>query len=125
MAFTVYHNPYDVNLGGPVTGVVAVAVAQSFGEVHAAADADVHETVAGYTTGRVTGSITLVDPTQAQALSGRTGTLTFKWKDAKGGAAKTVTVANCSVTGWQAAVSRGSASSAVVGFMAESAPAVA
>jgi hypothetical protein len=125
MSFTVYHNPYDVNLAGPVTGVVAVAVGQSFGEVHAAADADVHETVAGYAAGRVTGSISLVDPTQAQALSGRTGTLTFKWKDAKGGAAKVVTVANCSITGWKAAVSRGAASSAVVGFVAESAPVIA
>ena len=126
MAYNVYHNPTGVTLGGsPITGVVSITVSQSFSEIHAAADDDTHESVARYTTGRTSGVIRLVDPTQAEAASGGTGDLVFTWTDAQGGSDKTVTVANCSAGRWEAEVGRDAASAATLSFIAESAPAIA
>ena len=71
MSYNVYHNPHTVTLGAtPITGVIAVTVQQSYGELHAAADSDAHESVAVHTTGKTTGSIILLDPVQAQAIAG-------------------------------------------------------
>ncbi len=125
MSFNVYHNPQSVQLGAlPITGVVAVAVGQSFGEIHAAADDDMHESVARYTTGRTGGTITLLDPVQAAAAANATGTLTFTWKDTAAGDDKTVTIANCSTGNWETAVGRDKASMARLHFIAESAPVI-
>jgi hypothetical protein len=119
MAFNVYHNPQSVSIGSTsITGVVSITVAQSFQEIHAAADADAFESVARLTTGRTSGTITLVDPVQAQAVAGATGTLTFTWTNVKGTTNKTVTIANCSIGGWDGTVGRDAASSAKLAFIA-------
>ena len=126
MAFNVYHNPKSVTIGStPITGVVSIAAGQSFAEIHAAADDDTHESVARHTTGRTRGVIALVDPTQAEAAAGTTGTLSFVWSDVKGGSDKTVTIQNCSLGDWEAQVGRDAASAATLGFIAESAPQIA
>ncbi len=126
MAYNVYHNPTNVSIGGaPITGVVAIVVAQSYAELHAVADGDTHESVARYTTARTSGAIRLVDPAQAAAAAGATGELSFTWTDAQGAADKTVTLAGCSLGGWEATVARDAVSAATVPFIAESAPVVA
>ena len=123
MAFNVYHNPNTVIIGTTaISGVVSIAVSQSFAEIHAAADDDTHESVARHTTGRTRGTITLVDPTEAEAAAGTTGTLSFVWTDVKGGSDKTVTIQNCSIGGWEANVGRDAASVATMTFVAEAAP---
>lgn len=125
MAFKVYHNPTAVAIGAvSLTGVVAIAIQQSYEEIHAAADGDVHESVARYTTGRTSGSIRLVDPVQAQAVAGTHGSLSFTWTDVQGAENKSVTIANCSVGPFEGVVQRDGASSAVLRFIAESAPVV-
>jgi hypothetical protein len=119
MSYNVYHNPKNVMLGTtPITGVVAVAVSQAYGELHAAADTDVHESVAVHTTGRTTGTIALLDPVQAQAVGGLSGTLTFVWTNAAGANDKTVTITGCSMAGWDGQVGRDQASRAVLKFVA-------
>ena len=125
MAFNVYHNPQDVTLGSTsITGVQSIVVSVRYDEVHAAGDGDTHESVARYTTGRTSGTITLLDPTSADAVKGQTGTLSFTWKDVKGSADKTVTIADCSVGGYDATVARDAASIVTLPFIAESAPAI-
>ncbi|NQU75032.1 MAG: hypothetical protein HQ546_01815 [Planctomycetes bacterium] len=124
MAYKVYHNPTNVTIGSIFYGVVSISVSETFGEIHAAADDETHESVARYTTGRTNGTITFVDPTEAERASGTIGTLTFTLTDVKGAADKTVTIANCSLGGWDATVSRDAASSATVPFIAEAAPAI-
>lgn len=121
MSYNVYHNPKNVMLGAtPITGVVAVAVSQAYGELHAAADTDVHESIAVHTTGRTTGTIALLDPVQAQAVAGLAGTLSFVWSNAAGAPAgdKTVTITGCSMAGWEGQVGRDQASRAVLQFVA-------
>ena len=121
MAYNVYHNPKNVTMGGTaVTGVVAVAVSQTYGELHASADSDVHESLAVRTTGRTTGLITLLDPVQAQALGGASGTLSFVWSNAAGGSGtdKTVTITGCAITGWEGQVGRDQASRTALKFVA-------
>ena len=126
MAFNVYHNPQNVTLGATaITGVQSVIVSVRYAEVHAAGDDETHESLARYTTARTSGTITLLDPTSAEAVRGQTGTLSFTWKDAKGAADKTVTIENCSVGGYEAAVSRDAASGVTLPFIAESAPVIA
>jgi len=101
MAFNVYHDPQNVTLGSSaITGVQSIVVSVRYNEIHAAGDADAHESVARYTTGRTSGTITLLDPTSADSVQGQSGTLSFTWKDVKGSADKTVTIANCSVGGY-------------------------
>ena len=119
MAYNVYHNPKNVTLGAtPITGVVAVALAQQHGELHAAADNDVHESVAVHTTGQTNGAIVLLDPVQAQAIAGTTGTLSFVWSNAAGSGDKTVTITGCSIAGWEGQVGRDGASRATLRFIA-------
>jgi len=126
MAFNVYHNPKSVTIGAtPITGVSSITAGQTFSEIHAAADDDTHESVARHTTARTRGAIALVDPTQAEAAAGLTGSLSFVWTDVKGGSDKTVTIANCSLGDWEAQVGRDAASAATVSFIAESAPQIA
>ncbi|HUS91411.1 MAG TPA: hypothetical protein VM695_06145 [Phycisphaerae bacterium] len=125
MAFNVYHNPQDVQIGSsPITGVQSIVVSVRYDELHAAGDDDTHESVARYTTGRTSGAITLLDPTSADAVQGQTGTLSFTWKDVKGTADKTVSIADCSVGGYDATVARDAASRATLPFLAESAPVI-
>jgi hypothetical protein len=121
MSYNVYHNPKNVMLGSTaITGVVSVAVSQTYGELHAAADSDVHESLAVRTTGRTTGTLGLLDPVQAQALAGSSGTLSFVWSNAAGGTStdKTVTITGCAFAGWNGQVSREQASRAVLSFIA-------
>ena len=126
MAFNVYHNPQNVTLGSSsITGVQSIVVSVRYSEVHAAGDDDTHESLARYTTGRTSGTITLLDPVSAEAVQGQTGTLSFTWKDVKGQADKTVTVQNCSIGGYDAAVLRDAASAVTLPFIAESAPDIA
>ncbi len=126
MAFSVYHNPTNVAIGGAsITGVVSISVSQTYDEIHAAADDDTHESVARYTTGRTSGTVALLDPVQAQAASGGTGALVFTWTDASGAANKTVTINNCSIGGWDGVVRRDAASTATLSFIAEAAPSIA
>lgn len=126
MAFNVYHNPQNVTLGATaVAGVQSIVVSVRYEEIRAAGDADVHESVARYSTARTAGAITLLDPVSAAAVGGLTGTLSFKWKDVKGAADKTVTIANCSMGGYESTVARDRASSATIPFIAEAAPQVA
>jgi imidazole glycerol phosphate synthase subunit HisF len=125
MAFSVYHNPQNVTINSsPITGVQSIVLSVRCAEIHADGDADTHESVARYTTGRTRGVITLLDPTSADSVQGETGTLSFTWKDVKGSGDKTVTVANCSVGGYDATVSRDAASAVSLPFIAESAPVI-
>jgi len=125
MAFNVYHNPKEVTLDStPITGVQSVVVSVRYDEIHAAGDADAHESVARYTTGRTSGTITLLDPTSADAVKGQTGTLSFTWQDVKASSDKSVTIADCSIGGYDAAVARDAASSVTLPFIAESAPVI-
>ena len=125
MAFNVYHNPKDVTLDStPITGVQSVVVSIRYDEVHAAGDADTHESVARYTTARTSGTIVLLDPTSADAVKGQTGTLSFLWQDVKAGSDKTVTISNCSIGGYEATVARDAASRVTLPFIAESAPSI-
>ena len=126
MAFNVYHNPSDVALGTTaITGVQSIVVSVRYHEIHAAGDDDTHESVARYTTARTSGMITLLDPASADAVQGQSGTLSFTWKDAKGDDDKTVTIANCSLGGYEATVARDAASTVTLPFIAESAPDIA
>ncbi len=125
MAFDTYHQPDNFNIGGQFYGVVSITVGTQYAEIHAAADDDTHESVARHGTGRTSGTVTFVDPHEAEKASGTTGSLTFTWTDAKGSQNLTVTVANCSIGGWDSTVSRDSAASATVSFIAESAPSIA
>lgn len=125
MAFNVYHNPQNVSLAGTsITGVQSIVVSVRYGEIHAAGDDDAHESVARYATGRTSGTITLLDPVSADAVEGQSGTLSFTWKDVKGGTDKTVTIGNASVGGYSATVSRDAASNVTLPFVAESAPSI-
>ena len=126
MAFTVYHNPQNVTLDSTaISGVQSIVVSVRYGEIHAAGDDDVHESVARYATGRTAGAITLLDPASAAAVAGQSGTLSFTRKDVQGAADKTVTIANASMGGYDAAVSRDAASRVTLPFIAESAPEIA
>jgi len=126
MAFNVYHNPQNVTLDSTaITGVQSIVVSVRYQEIHAAGDGDEHESVARYATGRTAGAITLLDPVSADAVSGAAGTLSFTWKDVKGAADKTVTIANCSLGGYDASVARDRASSVTLPFIAEGAPQIA
>jgi len=126
MAFNVYHNPQNVALGSTaITGVQSIVVSVRYGEIHAAGDDDTHESVARHTTARTSGTITLLDPASADTVMGATGTLSFTWKDVQGTSDKTVTIANTSVGGYNATVSRDAASAVTLPFIAESAPTIA
>ena len=126
MAFNVYHNPKDVTLASSsITGVQSIVVSVRYNEIHAAGDDETHESVARYSTGRTSGTITLLDPTSADAVQGQTGTLSFKWSDVKGSTDKTVTIQDCSLGGYDATVSRDAASTVTLPFIAESTPSIA
>ena len=125
MAFNVYHNPQNVALDSTaITGVQSIVVSVRYGEIHAAGDDDTHESVARHTTARTSGTITLLDPTSADAVMGATGTLSFTWTDVKGSTNKTVTISNASLGGYNATVSRDAASAVSLPFIAESAPSI-
>ena len=124
MAFTVFHNPRNVALGSlTLTGVTAIVLRSRAAEIHAAADDDLHESVARYATGSTAGVIELVDPVQAAAASGAHGTLSFTLTDVKGQADREVSIAGCSLGPWRMKVRRDAASEAEIPFIAES-PAV-
>jgi hypothetical protein len=122
MAFKTYHSPQSVQIGStPITGVVSISCDEQQGEIHAAADGETHETVAAYTTKATRGSIALLDPAQAQAIAGSTGSLVFTWKDAAASPTnKTVTIAGAVLGGWSAVVSKDTPANASVPFMAPS-----
>lgn len=126
MAYNVYHNPTDVAVGSQsLTGVVAIAVQVNYAEIHAAADTDTHEGVARYTTGSTTGTITFIDPVQAEIAKDLSGTLTATLTDTKGASDATLTVAGCSCGGFDASAGRDSASNATVPFTSTTAAAIA
>lgn len=125
MAFTVYHNPRDIALAGePIAGVESVVVSCQQKEFRASGDGDLHESVARFTAGRTSGTITLLDAAAAASLAGRSGTLSFTWTDVKAEADKTVTIASAWVGGYDAAVSRESAGKVSLAFVAEAAPVI-
>jgi hypothetical protein len=125
MAFNVYHNPQSVTLGSSsITGVQSIVVSVRYKEIHAAGDDDTHESVARYTTGRTSGTITLLDPVSAGSVQGQTGTLSFTWKDVKGASDKSVSISGCSIGGYDATVSRDAASAVTLPFVAESVPVI-
>ena len=126
MAFNIYHDPANVTIGQtPIAGVESIIVSFRRQEFRAHGDGEMHESVARFTAGRTSGAITLVDPAGAAALAGRTGTLSFTWKDTKAQADKTITIAGASVGGYDATVARNAASGVTLPFIAESAPVVA
>jgi hypothetical protein len=126
MAFNVYHDPRNVTIGqAAIAGVESIIVSVRRQEFHAAGDGEMHESVARFTAGRTSGTITLVDPAGAAAVAGRAGTLSFTWKDVKAQADKTVTIAGASIGGYDATVARNAASSVTLPFIAEAAPIVA
>ncbi len=125
MAFDTYHNPKTLAIGSNFFGVVSISVGTQYSEIHASADADAHESVARHGTARTSGTITFVDPAEALAAANHQGTMTFVWTDAKGSADITVTITNCSTGGYDTTVSRDSAASASLSFIAESAPTIA
>jgi len=125
MAFNVYHNPQNVTLGSlSITGVRSIVVSVRYKEIHAAGDNDTHESVARFTTGRTSGTITLLDPVSADSVQGQTGTLSFTWQDVKGVSDKSVSIGDCCVGGYDATVSRDAASTVTLPFVAESAPVI-
>ena len=122
MAYNVYDNPSGVTIGSTsLTGVVSIAVQETYREVHAAADTDTHEAVARYATGSTDGVITFLDPVQAELAKDMTGTLTFTAHHVNGTTDIDGTIANCSMGGFDANAARDSASNATVPFVAESA----
>ena len=126
MAFNVYHDPTNVTIGQtPIAGVESIIVSVRRQELHAAGDGEMHESVARFTAGRTSGTVTLIDPAVAAAVAGRTGTLSFTWTDTKAQADKTVTIAGASIGGYDATVARGAAGGVTLPFIAESAPVVA
>ena len=125
MAFNTYHNPNTVTIGSvSLTGVVSITVNERYVEIRASADTDTHESVARYGTASTSGTITFVDPTEAESAKGLTGTLSFVWTDVKGATNKTVTIANASIGGYDATVGRDTAANATVPFIAEAAPSI-
>lgn len=126
MAYNTYHNPNTVLVDGstPVTGVVSVSVNVTMAEIHGAADDETHEGVARHGTARTSGTITTLDPEEADGLSGTTGDLTFRAMDVKGGSPgyKTCTIADASFGGWNATITRDGVSACSVPFIAEVAP---
>jgi len=125
MAFNVYHNPQNVTLGTTaIAGVQCIVVSVRYGEIYPAGGDDTHESVARHTTGRTSGTITLLDATSADGIQGQTGTLSFTWKDVKGNGDKTVTIQNASVGGYDAELARDSASTVTLPFLAESTPSI-
>ena len=125
MAYNVYHNPQSVTIGGTaIPGVRAIRVAVRYGELHAAGDDDTHESVARHTVASTRGVVEGVDPVAADDVQGKTGTLSFVWINAKTGAPKTVTIADCSMGGCEARVSRDAASAVSIPFVAAGAPSI-
>ncbi len=123
MAFNVYDNPNTVTIGSTsISGVQSITTNVSYAEIHAAGDDDTVESVARNATASVRGTITLLDPISADAAKGLTGTLSFKYNEVSGGSAKTISITNASIGGYDSNVSRDSASSVTVPFMAESLP---
>jgi len=121
ISYQVFKNVSSVTLGGTaVYGVQSIRVTKKRAEIHASGDADVYEPIAEVGAAGVSGTITTLDPTDAEALDGVSGTLSFVWKDAKGSTDKTVTIANVVVTGIANSVAHDSASSASVSFIASS-----
>ena len=119
--YQVFKNVSNVTLGSTaVYGVQSITLAKKRAEIHASGDADAYESVAEAGTCRVSGTIVTLDPTDADAMDGLSGTLSFTWKDAKGAADKTVTVSNVVVTAVHNNVSHDSPSSASVSFIASS-----
>ena len=125
MAFNVYDNPQSVTIGSTsISGVQSITTNVSYSEIHAAGDDDTVESVARYATARVSGTITLLDPVSADSAKGLTGTLGFTYNEVKGGTDKTVSVANAAIGGYDATVSRDSASSVSLPFIAEALPSI-
>ena len=122
MAFDVYDNPDNFTVGSQFFGVVSISVSTTKAEIHASADDDTHETVARYGTGRTGGTITFVDPGEAERAKAATGTMTFTFTDVKASTNISVSISNASIGGHSATVSRDVASTATVPFIAEAAP---
>ncbi len=123
MSFAVYHNPHDVKIGDVLlSNVQSIVVSVRYHEIRADDTCDPNISVP-VRYGRTAGAITLLEPVSAAAVAGLTGTLSFKWKDVKGATDKTVTIANCSMGGYESPVKFPViASSATISFVAEAAP---
>ena len=126
MAFQVFHDPQDVQIGSiALTGVVTISTTSTFAEIHASADDDTVESVARFATERTGGTISFVDPVEAASARGVSGTLTWTWEDVKtGGTDKTGTIENTTIVSDTETVSRDAPASATVTFIAESALAI-
>lgn len=125
ISYQVFTDVSDVTLGGvPVRGVLSVRVMKRRAEVRSAGDGDLYEPLAEAGACAVSGSLVTLDPTDAEGIDGLAGTLSFVWRDARGAAPKTVTVANVVVTGTGSTVRHDRPSAASAQFIASSADGV-
>ena len=124
MSYNTYDNPQSVTIGSTsITGVTSISISEELSPIVVAADDDTVTGIARYSaTHRVSGTITLVDPIVADTVVGATGTLAFTVRQVNGSTNKTCTLANASVGGSNANISRDSAAGVTLPFMAEAAP---
>ena len=121
ISYQVFTNVSSVALGSAaIEGVLSVRVMKRRAEVRAGGDGDLYEPVADVGPCGVSGTIVTLDPTDAQAIDGQRGTLSFVWSCARGQADKTVTIANVVITGTDGTVRHDKASLAAASFIASS-----
>ena len=123
MAWNTYHNPHTVKLGTTaITGVIAISWDTSYATIQGAADDDTHQSLARNGTASTSGTITLADPVSASAVAGSQGTLTATLVDVKGTTNKSFSCENVSIGSVSNNVSRDSAASVTLSWIAEAAP---
>ena len=94
--YNTYYNPHNFVIGSIFYSVQSVTVSVTYAEIHGAGDDDTVENIARYATATVRGTITLLDPAQADTIKGSTGTLSFDYTDAQAGSDLSVSIANAS-----------------------------
>ena len=122
ISYQTFKNVSAVTIGSlSVYGVTSITVEKTWAEIHASGDADTYEPIADVGTCSVRGTINTVDPTDADEADGVTGSLGATYKDAKGGADKTLAIAGVSVTGANQTVTKDQPSGGTISFIAASA----
>ena len=117
-----YHNAKSVTIGSvSLTGVTGIQWSHDRPEISGSADGEVYAKVAGYGTAIVRGSITFLDPEQADAAENISGTLTATLQGIGSDADKTLTIVTVVTGGDSDNVSRDAVAACTVPFIVESA----
>ena len=121
IGYQVFSDVSNVTFGAAVIhGVQRIVVARSRQEVRARGDGDLYDSLARAGGEQLSGSIELLDPAQAAAVSGAPATLSFTWRDARRQQDKTVTITGVSFTGAELSSGPRTPSGASLRFLAES-----